>query len=84
MTMPPVIRLNIDTLMVDDLGSLSPQQLRDAVTSELTRRLTESPPVAQSRSAERLDAGSFRLRAGMGAGAIGGAIAARVHGSLAP
>jgi hypothetical protein len=76
------IEVEIHELVLHGFDRLDGRAVAGEVELALAARLAAG--VFEPRSAERVDAGSFRLSASPSPGAIGSAVAGRVHRSLGP
>jgi hypothetical protein len=78
---PASLRVHVEELVVQGLGPLSREALRDAVASALVRRLALDPhlPWDRGQDVAAMDAGAIRVRPGAGAAGVGEAIAAALH-----
>jgi hypothetical protein len=79
------LALHIDELVLDGFPPLDRGRLAIAVERALARLLAEQgvpAGLAESGTADRLDAGSFEVPAGRDAEAVGAGIARAVYGGL--
>jgi hypothetical protein len=83
--MKPNIELHIEELILRGFEPGDRYRIGDAVERELTRLLAERgtlPSLAHGSEIQRLDGGSFEVKAGSSAEAIGVQVAQAVYGRL--
>ena len=79
------IELHIEELVLHGFARKDQGRIQWAVEQELTRLLTEQgvpPSLSQTNEIQRLNGGSFNVRAEMGVEAIGSQVAQAIYGGM--